>query len=193
VTIALAMLVAALAVGLVQSRRQISTLRQAVAVATAAARTDPLTGLANRAGLQHAMRQVPGVAHGLILLDLDAFKPINDRYGHGVGDEVLCEIARRITAQVSSGCCVARLGGDEFVVLLSGATVVDEELALCARQICARIADPIGVGDVQLRVTASAGMAVLPAERADRLLSAADEAMYQAKRTIWRLAETASH
>jgi diguanylate cyclase (GGDEF)-like protein len=123
----------------------------------------------------------------LILFDLDSFKSVNDRYGHAVGDQVLCEIARRITAHAPPDSCTARLGGDEFVVLLTPATLPREDLLNCARRIRDHVAAPITVADARLRVTTSAGAAILPIEHADQLLSAADKAMYRAKRTAYGL------
>ncbi len=87
----------------------------------AAARTDPLTRLVNRAGFNEAMaRLVPGDEAAVLYMDLDHFKPINDHYGHPVGDAVLIEVARRIERSCRPEDVVARLGGDEFAVLITG-------------------------------------------------------------------------
>lgn len=180
--VALAVVVVVLECALVLSWLRTGSLRSRLAAAEAAARTDPLTGLANRSGLSHAVRQASGSTHGLILFDLNGFKAINDRYGHGVGDRVLCDITGRICAHATLGSWVARLGGDEFAVLLTPAALAREDPLTCAHRIRTHIADPIAIGDSRVTVTASAGVATLPAESPEQLLLAADTAMYRAKR-----------
>lgn len=148
---------------------------------------DPLTGLANRKLLEdrlahaHARARRSGGALAVLLVDIDDFKPINDRLGHGVGDELLCEVARRLCSAVRSVDTVARLGGDEFVLLLDG---VDEaEAQRIAGRALAALGQPVELQGESLQVGASVGLAfcrgcdLLPAE----LLRAADGAMYQAK------------
>lgn len=174
---------------LVAARRTIRKLTQRLAAAELLAITDPLTGLANRGGLERAIATaIP--AHrdlhvAVLLLDLDRLKFINDRYGHSAGDTVLVEIARRIAAQVAPVLVAARLGGDEFVVVLAPATHARswhyaEEYAHALRH---TIGNPIAVNNLTLRVSASVGLAVLPTIDTDQLLGAADQAMYQAKQT----------
>lgn len=148
---------------------------------------DRLTGLANRAKLEDDLRVALCSADryedlvGVIYLDLDDFKPVNDRLGHAVGDRVLCEVSDRMTAAVRECDTVARLGGDEFLVLISRLTVRDD-LAAVARKLAQEIERPVVVGENEVRVSASAGLAVyVPGEMAEDLTTRADHAMYRAK------------
>jgi diguanylate cyclase (GGDEF)-like protein/PAS domain S-box-containing protein len=149
---------------------------------------DTLTGLPNRRLLAERMREAmagaleSGTQLAVCYLDLDGFKPINDTYGHEVGDRVLVAAAGRLRGQVPESDTVARLGGDEFVLLMGGfdsliecANLLDRLIALLAR--------PYTVDGMELRVTASAGVTLYPrdAHDADTLLRHADHAMYQAK------------
>lgn len=149
-----------------------------------AAATDPLTGLANRAGLaQGATRVLADHApHALMLLDLDHFKPINDAHGHDAGDAVLRAVAARLQAQIRAGDIVARLGGDEFVVLLA-APLPDEQLAALARRLDAAVRQPVDFHGQALTVGASTGIARSPSDgrTLTELMRSADQAMYQAK------------
>lgn len=180
-----------LASRLVVADRRNRDLAVRLAAAECAARTDDLTGLANRSGLQAAAALVQNSAAAgsytaVILLDLDRFKPINDGHGHEVGDEVLRHVAGRIAGPAAGAACVARLGGDEFVVLLHPRASAGEAARHAhdrAAALCGGIREPIVVDALTLTVTISAGVAVLPTHRVDRLLSAADKAMYRAKRT----------
>ncbi len=151
------------------------------------ATTDPLTGLVNRAGLRNL--PAPGSAEesarpvgGLILLDLDDFKEVNDTLGHPIGDELLIGVARRLTSSVRSEDTVARLGGDEFAVLL-GQGANDEHEAI-ARRLIAAFEPPFDTTAGPLRAGASAGLAVTdrgaPPDL-DLLLRNADLALYEAK------------
>ncbi|MFT4066306.1 diguanylate cyclase domain-containing protein [Paraburkholderia sp.] len=153
------------------------------------ARHDGLTGLLNRAGLFHAAkhgdgefsRLRPGMA--LLFLDLDGFKPVNDAYGHDVGDELLIRVAKRLRAVAGSGALVARLGGDEFAIVTAYAPA--EPPHELAGQIIRELGKPFELGTaVSVRVGVSVGMAMVPAEGSeiDSVLRAADEAMYAAKR-----------
>lgn len=148
------------------------------------AATDPLTGLANRAGLaQHAGNlHASGVDHALMLLDLDRFKPVNDEHGHDAGDAVLKAVADRLRAHIRGGDLVARLGGDEFVVLLAGG-LPSERLAALAERLGEAVARPVVHQGRSLSVGVSIGIARAPADGvalAD-LMRAADAAMYRAK------------
>ena len=149
---------------------------------------DPLTGLANRVLLADRMRQAMAHAErtgemlGVVYLDLDGFKPVNDRLGHAAGDQLLIEIARRLAQAMRAADSVARLGGDEFVLLLAAlANTQDCELAL-ARAMAA-ICAPYEVAGELVSVTASMGATLYPADRSDvdTLLRHADQAMYVAK------------
>jgi len=148
---------------------------------------DSLTGLANRAllrdRLEQALARRPGSRVALLVLDLDEFKSINDVYGHPVGDEVLLEVARRLTSCVRSADTVARLGGDEFVILVD-----DVEDHAAAAQLAGRalgaLARPISIAERDFSVGASIGITLSdhPAGRdPTELLRDADIAMYVAK------------
>lgn len=178
-----------LALRLVAARQTIKELTGRLASAELLAVTDPLTGLANRGGLDRALAaalDARGDQHvALLLLDLDRLKFINDRYGHSTGDAVLVEIAHRISQQAAPVVSAARLGGDEFVIVLAPAALSHishyaEEYACALRR---TIGAPVAVDNLTLQVTASVGIAVLPAADTDQLLGAADLAMYRAKYT----------
>jgi diguanylate cyclase (GGDEF)-like protein/PAS domain S-box-containing protein len=150
---------------------------------------DPLTGLANRALFEEHVQRAIAVAqrsNGDVVLhyiDLDRFKPINDTYGHAAGDEVLCEIARRLVEAVRDQDIVARVGGDEFVVLQSGVGL-DAAMRAMARRLARSIREPILLSSgPAVSVGASLGMAVYPVDAHDgpSLLRFADADMYRAK------------
>jgi diguanylate cyclase (GGDEF)-like protein/PAS domain S-box-containing protein len=146
---------------------------------------DPLTGLANRTllrdRLEHALarsQREEEHATGVLFVDLDNFKQVNDAYGHAAGDAVLVELGRRLTTAVRPADTVARLGGDEFVVVCEE---VDAEAALhLGVRLLAAIREPLEVGDVVHNLTASIGIA-LGRTDPDALLGDADSAVYQAK------------
>jgi diguanylate cyclase (GGDEF)-like protein/PAS domain S-box-containing protein len=145
---------------------------------------DPLTGLANRAffheRLRHAikLRHDEGQATGLLYIDLDDFKGINDRWGHDLGDEVLHEIGRRIEQSVRPGDTAARLGGDEFAVVLTE-PVTPEDAVGVAERLLAEISRPMESGSGPLYTKASIGIAFGSSDQT--LLKEADIAMYRAK------------
>jgi diguanylate cyclase (GGDEF)-like protein len=153
---------------------------------------DSLTGLANRAALLEAlssMRAGDGTAHGaaVVFIDLDGFKQINDRQGHGAGDVVLQVTAARIAELAPAGSTVARLGGDEFVVLVAGMRDAEAALEL-ARAMVDAVAAPIAVHGQTLSVRACAGVALADDVVGDLpgpsdLLQRADLAVYDAKQT----------
>lgn len=149
---------------------------------------DALTGLANRVLLYerigHALanRRRDGGMLAVLLIDLDHFKPVNDRYGHAVGDHLLIAIANRFHEVVRESDTVARLGGDEFVVLLE--SVADVESAeQVATKLRAEAARTITVSQLNLHVSASVGIALYPHHGADAqsLLARADASMYDVK------------
>ncbi len=163
---------------------------------------DPLTQLANRLTLMDRLQQGMATSkrsgcHGaLLFLDLDNFKPVNDLYGHAVGDLLLIEVAARLSRCVRAVDTVARFGGDEFVVLLSDLPAAAAEACAQARQVAEKIrhalAQPYrltirqaGQADTGIdhQCTASIGVALFMehAASADDLLKWADAAMYQAK------------
>jgi diguanylate cyclase (GGDEF)-like protein len=155
--------------------------------------TDPLTGLANRRmlgrDLERALRRLARTNESLavMLLDLDAFKAVNDRYGHQAGDDLLLRVARQLQSAVRAPATVARLGGDEFVVLVEDLQRVGD-----ARSLALRIEQSIDLlvggiaGEPETRVTASIGVAIATGAGvdADQLLLEADKAMYEAKHTM---------
>jgi diguanylate cyclase (GGDEF)-like protein/PAS domain S-box-containing protein len=145
---------------------------------------DPLTGLANRAffheRLKHAikLRHDEGHATGLLYIDLDDFKGINDRWGHDLGDEVLHEIGQRIERSVRPGDTAARLGGDEFAVVLTEPVTPDDAVQV-AERLLAEIGKPLDSGSGPLYIAASVGIAFGSDD--ETLLREADIAMYRAK------------
>lgn len=151
------------------------------------ARFDTLTGLANRRQFEERIGlAVLGLNRGaslsLLYLDIDHFKQINDSLGHATGDEVLRTFAQRLLGCVRSSDLAARLGGDEFVVLIEDAAVPAAAEAV-ARKLIERMRRPIVVGERELSVTTSIGVAYAnrPTDTA-KLLAAADAALYCAKR-----------
>lgn len=149
---------------------------------------DPLTTLPNRTLLSDRIRQTiadaayHGHQFGLMLLDLDHFKEINDTLGHGVGDLLLCEAARRLQGSVRGYDTVARLGGDEFAILLPEIRASDD-LGTIAGKILESLAEPFNIGGKELYVSCSLGIALYPGDSAeiDALFKYADSAMYHAK------------
>lgn len=149
--------------------------------------TDALTGLLNRRGLQAAAGPLLQQARAdrltaLYLLDLDGFKPVNDRHGHHVGDAVLIEIAARLGAQVRSADPVARIGGDEFVVVV--ADLRDEAAARrIGEQLLQALQAPIEVQGQTCTVGATIGYVLAPqdGDEIGPLLAQADHAMYAGK------------
>jgi diguanylate cyclase (GGDEF)-like protein len=154
------------------------------------AQFDALTGLPNRALLSDRFSQLIVQARrhatplGVLFIDLDDFKLINDSLGHAGGDELLKEAARRLQSAVRPGDTVARISGDEFAVILSDLARPDDA-ALVAQKIIDRLATPVQVRGHEVFVTASIGIAAFPADGddAEALLGAADAAMYRAKQS----------
>jgi diguanylate cyclase (GGDEF)-like protein len=153
--------------------------------------TDPLTGLGNRAILDSIARRAAHSRHGgtvgLLLLDLDRFKTINDTHGHAVGNHVLRVLAARLAAERRPGEFPIRLHGDEFALWLGhlpGGARGRHHTAQRAAEIRRVLAEPITVAGTRLSITASVGGHVLPAAGLSlpALLAGADAAMYTAKR-----------
>lgn len=150
---------------------------------------DPLTGLHNRHALLERLGQLVAtrsrqqVRFGLLFLDLDGFKPINDRHGHATGDAVLQAIAGRLNGCVRQQDFAARLGGDEFVLVLQDIGSSNAVQAM-AQRIRTSLSEPLMVDGRQIRVGASIGMACYPqdGETPEALLAAADQMMYEVKR-----------
>jgi len=152
------------------------------------AQFDALTGLPNRALLADRFSQMlvqarrRGAQLGALFVDLDEFKLVNDSLGHGAGDELLKEIARRLQATVRSGDTVARIVGDEFAIVLAD-LARPEDAAVVAQKLIEALVAPVDVRGHEVFVTASIGIALFPTDGndAEALLAAADAAMYRAK------------
>ncbi|MDR2688348.1 MAG: diguanylate cyclase [Azoarcus sp.] len=181
--------------GEIQARNTELTLRQSQleiinSTLSRMAMSDSLTGLSNRACFSEQLKssiemaQATGTRIGVLYIDNDRFKAINDNYGHAAGDNLLIDVAHRLRGSVRESDLVARLGGDEFAILLAPVygpddliRVADKILSVMRRKL--RLVDRV---NIELGV--SIGMAIFPDHGANaaELLSAADHAMYRAKR-----------
>lgn len=159
---------------------------------------DTLTGLPNRQllddrlerALAQASRRHAQVA--VLFLDLDHFKPVNDVHGHAAGDDLLCQVARRLQHALRDEDTVARLGGDEFVAVLPDLTAGDAA-ARAAEKLIATVSAPYRVGEHFVEISCSIGIALFPRDAADAagLVEKADAAMYRAKqagKAVWSMA-----
>jgi diguanylate cyclase (GGDEF)-like protein/PAS domain S-box-containing protein len=155
--------------------------------------TDPLTGLANRRGMEERLevamwdaRSTDEAALAVLFLDLDGFKRVNDRHGHAVGDQLLVRTAGRLSARLRRGDVLARLGGDEFLVVLCGLVpaTARAEATRVADSLVAALSAPLELDGSTVQVGVSVGVGVFPADAPDLrgLLHAADLRMYAAKR-----------
>ena len=150
---------------------------------------DVLTGLINRRGFEQALNCSISVARrdarglAVLLLDLDDFKSVNDTLGHGVGDQLLIQIAQRLRTLVRVGDFLCRLGGDEFVVIANRLDT-NEQASILADRLIQVLQAPIVLNAIELVVTASVGIAVLDGktDNGADLLKHADVAMYRAKK-----------
>jgi diguanylate cyclase (GGDEF)-like protein len=171
-----------------QISEQVVALERSRAALHVEATHDPLTGLANRRLFYDRLQQAIRHAHryggkvGILYVDLDRFKDINDKYGHHVGDAVLTEVAKRLSSSIRDSDTVARLGGDEFVVLLDGVQGREDYLAAAHKIEQALNADRTFYG-LELEIAASIGQALYPDDGNDEdsLIRAADAAMYRIK------------
>jgi diguanylate cyclase (GGDEF)-like protein len=148
---------------------------------------DALTGLPNRNLLHDRLRQSVYAQRfvrsiGVVFLDIDHFKFVNDSLGHNTGDKLLQKVAERLLAAVRDGDTVARLGGDEFILILNDQTG-QEVIYRAMQRIIGKVAEPIEIDGQELLVTASAGISMYPQDGPDveTLLKNADAAMYRAK------------
>ncbi|MEV6600974.1 diguanylate cyclase [Actinoplanes sp. NPDC051346] len=170
----------------IQHARLHSALERSRAEAQHAATHDSLTGLANRTLLKSradAIARQSGTQIGVLVVDLDGFKRVNDADGHEAGDEVLRVVAGRLRGQLRGGeVVIARTGGDEFVAVLTGADLA-ATIAETAERLRTAIAEPIAAGTGTHRVGASVGWALGTAgDDVQFLVARADEAMYRRKR-----------
>lgn len=164
--------------------RRIGKVEQERHEAQQRALRDPLTGLPNRAALEEELvrRQGSGRSYSVLALDLDRFKPINDRHGHDAGDLAIKIVARRVLAQLRAGDMLARVGGDEFVAVLVEPRE-RRDLVRLAKAIIRSIADPISIVADDARVGISIGIVANGSEHpAGSELKLADRALYEAKR-----------
>ena len=157
------------------------------------AHTDPLTKLPNRRMLSSYFQKYMASAlrhnscGAVLLLDLDGFKPLNDRYGHEVGDKVLIEVANRILSAIRSEDVAARLGGDEFVILLHPIDEIKSKMSVIAFQVAEKLVEqisrPITFNETEVNVGVSIGVRLFSSEvlDTDTVIREADIAMYKAK------------
>lgn len=174
-------------VGMLQD---VTTRHQAEERVRFAAEHDTLTGLANRSLLMEQLECQLSLAKrhhhllALLFIDLDGFKPINDQFGHQVGDHVLQVIAERFGKELRREDLLCRVGGDEFVVLVPHAGSMDDLMTL-ATKLVTTSRMPIRTSEHTVSLSASVGIAVYPdhGDHSDQLIAAADQAMYAAKRS----------
>lgn len=174
--------------GVLKVAYDISERKRAEALIMRMAHHDDLTGLPNRALLMDRLEMAIKQAHkrnelvGVLLLDLDNFKRVNDSLGHHVGDQMLVALSHRLQNQLRDGDTLARLGGDEFVIVLPEVES-RETMQRAVDRIVQHIATPILIGEQELLVTPSIGGAIYPndGEDAQTLIKNADSAMYAAK------------
>jgi diguanylate cyclase (GGDEF)-like protein len=152
------------------------------------AQYDHLTGLVNRTLFRDRLVQAMARSKrlqqplALMLLDLDRFKAVNDTMGHGVGDQLLKEVADRLQACVREVDTVARMGGDEFTIILEGVSS-DPDICIVAQRIITSLAEPFQLKDHKASIGVSIGITVYPYDdhEVDELFKHADAAMYRAK------------
>jgi diguanylate cyclase (GGDEF)-like protein/PAS domain S-box-containing protein len=168
--------------------RDLSESQRAAERMAALVYRDPLTGLPNRRLFEDRLAIALAQAHryrhriGVVFLDLDRFKQVNDTLGHAAGDELLRAVAERLLGCVREGDTVARLAGDEFTLILPGIHYA-EDLATIARKLSGSLRSPFRIDGHDVRVTVSGGVSLYPedGEDAEALLHRADTAMYRAK------------
>jgi diguanylate cyclase (GGDEF)-like protein/PAS domain S-box-containing protein len=172
-----------------ERRRAEQEMRDLAAVLSERAVRDPLTGLANRSLLEERLRGTlardarTGDGTGVLFLDLDGFKQINDEFGHDAGDAVLLAVAGRLSTGVRPSDTVARLGGDEFVVLVEAAEPAHlEPLAARLRKAVAAPLEVSGAGVLQVGVSVGTAWCARGEDDPRTLLRRADAAMYDDKR-----------
>lgn len=185
-TVELLYLVEAKAAVTDELRRLNARIEGARVRAEAEAQSDPLTGIGNRRALMAALDRLlaEGRRFGLIHVDLDHFKAVNDTLGHAAGDHVLGVAAQVLADETRAGDTVARIGGDEFVLLLPSVPDVARLQAVAGR-LAARLAEPVPYGRSTCKIAASLGLVLSDRHSGatgDALLASADAALYAAKR-----------
>jgi diguanylate cyclase (GGDEF)-like protein len=168
--------------------QDVAQLRRQEAESRVLAYHDPLTGLSNRTLLQDRFGQTIAQAKryrklvAILMIDLDAFKSVNDQLGHPMGDKLLCSVAARLVESIRATDTASRLGGDEFVIMLpeiEHATVA----AMTVDKIREHLCNPHRIDGYEIHMTASIGTALFPFDGStyDELIGHADAAMYRAK------------
>jgi len=148
---------------------------------------DYLTGLPNRLNLMTLLCQYIDSSEiksiGILFLDLDKFKPVNDQYGHLIGDDLLIAVSKRLKSCIRDTDLVARLGGDEFIVILKNFEFPQASCKKVAEKIITSISTPFHISDVEVNINTSIGISVYPndGKEADELITLADNAMYVSK------------
>lgn len=184
-TIEMLYLVEAKSAAMEASRKLNQRLQGAKIAAEEQAFTDTLTGLKNRRALDHILPRMvmDRTPFGLMQVDLDYFKEVNDTNGHAAGDLVLQHVARVLVESSRDVDCVARVGGDEFVLVINK-TTNPEVLGRIASRIISEVEKPVPFNDRQCKVSASVGIAIYSGEgeaNADQLMADADAALYASK------------
>jgi diguanylate cyclase (GGDEF)-like protein len=168
----------------VSDARLLDERQQALEQAEWQATHDPLTSLANRRLVLDTIDHHLGRDETVVVLyiDVDRFKSVNDLHGHQVGDELICELARRLTRATRSGDLVGRLAGDEFIVVCGGRSMNSPQVRALADRLSHDLGQPVVANGRSIALTVSIGLATSDGLRnADELIHAADVAMYQAK------------
>ena len=186
-TVEMLFLIEAKSAALSESKKLNARLDEAREAAQTQAETDALTGLHNRRAMDQVLCDMTQsrrrTEFGLMHLDLDFFKRVNDTLGHAAGDHVLLRVAAILREETRSGDLVARVGGDEFVLIFPDCTDV-ALLDTIAARIIARLEEPIHFGSDQCRISASIGITISSLYTdpdPDRMLSDADTALYKSK------------
>lgn len=168
-------------------KRELAVARARIAELEARADVDPLLDILNRRGFERELKRALshikryGTEAALMFIDLDGFKAVNDRYGHGAGDALLKAVTRELVAHVRASDVVGRLGGDEFGLVIWHA---GEEQALAKARELEALIGRVGIvhGKARVEVGASAGVALLVADSTpEEMIGAADRAMYARK------------
>ena len=151
---------------------------------------DPLTGLPNRRSVMTRMPQMVALAErqarklAVLFIDLDGFKRVNDSHGHKLGDQLLQQVAKRLSEEVRQSDLVGRIGGDEFLLLITDCQD-QASIGAIAQKIIHKLSEPYFVEGVEMHIGASIGIAMFPehAMEMDTLIALADAAMYAIKRS----------